>query len=109
MPRVGLFRVGTESGGECGKMKGKNMKTGKISYVNIVISVNDDGYLAECPEIQGAFAEGDTIEEAVFNCIDVFKMIAEYRKERSEKIGISELDVNPGIQISIAMPLSLSA
>lgn len=62
------------------------MKNGKLSYVNILISVNDDGYMAQCPGVQGAFAEGDTIEKAVFNCIDVKEMIADYRKERSEKM-----------------------
>ncbi len=42
------------------------MKNEKISYINIIINVNDDGYMAQCPGIQGAFAEGDTIEEAIF-------------------------------------------
>lgn len=46
------------------------------------MEANDDGYLARCPGIQGAFAEGDTIEEAIFNCIDVIKMIIAYRTER---------------------------
>jgi len=41
--------------------------------------------LANCPLIQGAFAEGDTIEEAIFNCLDVIKMILEYRDERGER------------------------
>lgn len=84
------------------------MKSEKISYVNILISVNDDGYLAQCPDIQGAFAEGDTVEEAIFNCIDVLKMIADYRKERSEKIAISEMDIEPDIRISLAMPISVA-
>lgn len=85
------------------------MKNGKLSYVNILISVNDDGYMAQCPGIQGAFAEGDTIEEAVFNCIDVLKMIADYRKERSEKMGISVIDLVPNMQISISLPVSVFA
>jgi len=67
------------------------MRNGKLSYINIVITVNDDGYLAQCPGIQGAFAEGDTIEEAIFNCVDVLKMIEDYRKERSETINLNAL------------------
>ena len=43
----------------------------KALYLTIVIEPDDDGYLARCPGIQGAFAEGDTIEEAIFNCVDV--------------------------------------
>jgi len=85
------------------------MKNGKLSYVDIIISVNDDGYMAQCPGIQGAFAEGDTIEEAVFNCIDVLKMIADYRKERFEKMGISVIDLVPNMQISISLPVSIFA
>jgi len=85
------------------------MKNEKISYINVVISLNDDGYMAQCPGIQGAFAEGDTIEEAIFNCIDVLKMIADYRKERSETMGISVIDMVPNMQISIALPVSTFA
>ena len=60
------------------------MPTKKALYLTMVIEPNDDGYLARCPGIQGAFAEGDTIEEAMFNCVDVVKVIAAYRAERGE-------------------------
>jgi predicted RNase H-like HicB family nuclease len=45
-----------------------------------------DGYLARIPGIQGAFAEGDTLEDAMFNCVDVFKMIIDYKKEEDKPI-----------------------
>jgi len=67
----------------------------KVSYINIVIALDDDGYLAHCPGIQGAFAEGDTIDEAIFNCLDVVKMIADYRKERDEPLGVNEVELTP--------------
>ncbi len=57
----------------------------KAFWLSIVIEMNDDGYLASVPGLQGAFAEGDSIEEAVFNCVDVVKMIAAYRAERGSK------------------------
>jgi len=60
------------------------MPTKKALYLTMVIEPNDDGYLARCPGIQGGFAEGDTIEEAMFNCVDVVKVIAAYRAERGE-------------------------
>lgn len=62
------------------------MKPKKTMLASIKIARNDDGFLASIPGVQGAFAEGDTIEEAIFNCIDVVKMIMEYRKERGEKL-----------------------
>ncbi len=64
--------------------------------------------MAQSPGIQGAFAEGDTVEEAVFNCIDVLKMIADYRKERFEKMGSSVIDMVPDMQIFPALPVSVS-
>ncbi|QTA90616.1 type II toxin-antitoxin system HicB family antitoxin [Desulfonema magnum] len=84
------------------------MQNGKVSYINIVITVNDDGYLARCPGIQGAFAEGDTIEEAIFNCVDVLKMIADYRKERSETMNLDALQMTSDMQISVALPVNVS-
>ena len=61
------------------------MKTTKIAHLPVTIERNDDGFLASCSLIQGAFAEGDTIEEAIFNCLDVIKMILEYHDERGER------------------------
>jgi predicted RNase H-like HicB family nuclease len=79
----------------------------RVSCLSIVIEDNDGGYLARCPGIQGAFAEGDSIEEAVFNCIDVVKMIAAYRKERDEPLRASEFSFSPKTQLTIAMPVGL--
>lgn len=67
----------------------------KALLLSLIVEINDDGYLARCPGIQGAFAEGDTIEEAIFNCVDVIKMIAEYRAERGESLGFHMLDLTP--------------
>jgi predicted RNase H-like HicB family nuclease len=62
-----------------------NMRAVSLS---LVLEANDDGYLAFVPGIQGAFAEGATIEEVIFNCVDVVKMIAAYRAERGESLGL---------------------
>jgi len=58
--------------------------------MKIIIRKNDDGFLATCPDIKGAFAEGETKFEAFYNLVDVIKMISEYRKdqEKHEEIGI---------------------
>ncbi len=84
------------------------MPSEKVVYLSIVIEPNDDGYLARCPGIQGAFAEGDTIEEAIFNCVDVVKMIAAYRAERNETLGVNEVSLTPNMQLSIALPVRIS-
>lgn len=48
----------------------------------MIVEPTNDGYLVSVPGMQGAFAEGDTGEEAVFNCVDIVKMIIAYRLER---------------------------
>jgi len=80
----------------------------KALYLTMVIEANDDGYLARCPGIQGGFAEGDTIEEAIFNCVDVVKMIAAYREERGEILGVNQVDLTPETQFSLAIPVGIN-
>jgi len=80
----------------------------KITYLPITIEPNEDGFLAKCSTIQGAFAEGDTIKEALFNCLDVIEMIFEYRKERGEttfNIDIEELSGRK--EIAFTMPIEV--
>ncbi len=67
----------------------------RTTILPVVLEANDDGYLASVPGLQGAFAEGDTVEEAVFNCIDVVKMILAYRTERGEPVGFGEIEFSP--------------
>ena len=83
------------------------MRKTKAIYLSLVIEANDDGYLAQCPGIQGAFAEGDTIEEAIFNCVDVIKMIAAYRAERGESLGFNEIELTPEMRMTVAVPVGV--
>ena len=83
------------------------MKATRAIYLSLVLEANDDGYLATAPGIQGAFAEGDTIEEAIFNCVDVVKLIAAYRKERGESLGFNSVAMTPESRLTVAMPIGL--
>ncbi len=83
------------------------MQDTKAIFLSLVVEANDDGYLARCPGIQGAFAEGDTIEEAIFNCIDVIKLIIAYRTERGESLGFNEVDLAPGTRMTVALPVGM--
>jgi predicted RNase H-like HicB family nuclease len=58
----------------------------RLLEIPVVISFEEDTYIARCPLIQGAFAEGETPEETIKELIDVIKMILQYRKERGEKL-----------------------
>ncbi|MBI1936846.1 MAG: hypothetical protein HYS25_01855 [Ignavibacteriales bacterium] len=84
------------------------MKKSKAIMASIEIEKNDDGFIARIPGIQGAFAEGDTVEEAVFNCIDVAKMIFEYRKERNESLGFNEFDLTKNIRMTFPFPIGVA-
>ena len=77
-------------------------------FLSLVLEVNgDDGYLASVPGIQGAFAEGDTIEEAIFNCVDVVKMISAYRAERGESLGFNEVEFTQDTRMTVALPVGM--
>ena len=83
------------------------MRNEQAMLLSLLLEVSGDGYLASVPGIQGAFAEGDTMEEAVFNCIDVVKLIAAYRKERGETLGFNTMVMTPESRLTVAMPLGL--
>lgn len=53
--------------------------------MQFTIEGNDDGFLATCPQIEGAFAEGDTQFDALYNLLDVIKMIQDYQHETAKK------------------------
>ena len=62
------------------------MRKEGVSLLPVVLELDEDGYLTSVPGIQGAVAEGDTMEEAIFNCVDVVNMIAAYRSSRGESL-----------------------
>jgi predicted RNase H-like HicB family nuclease len=74
---------------------------------SLQIEANDDGYLVSAPGIQGAFAEGDTIEAALFNCIDVIKLISAYRRERGESIEGDRVEITVDKPLTIALPIGI--
>jgi len=84
------------------------MSDKRAILLSFMLEINDNGYLASVPGLQGAFAEGDTIEEAIFNCVDVVKMIVTYRTERGEKLGFNEVEFTADTIMTIAMPIGIS-
>ena len=40
-----------------------------------------------------------SVEEAIFNCVDVVKMIAQYRAERGEPLTAQALEITPETQV----------
>lgn len=60
---------------------------GYAGALSLQLEGNGDGYLASAPALQGAVAEGDTWEEAIFHCSDVLALIVAYRAERARHDG----------------------
>lgn len=83
------------------------MSDTRTVFVSLVVEPNGDGYLATVPGLQGAVAEGDTVEEAVFNCVDVVKLIAAYRAERGEPLGVNEVKLTTTTRMTVAMPIGV--
>lgn len=70
--------------------------------LQVVIEQDEDGiFIAECPALQGCYAQGKTFEEAIKNIKDVIVMcIEELRAEKKkidlkypEVIGVKNLEV----------------
>ena len=66
------------------KMNKKNNK--KTYFYPVKVEPHKEGgYHIKCPILQGALADGETIEEAIDNIRDVMKLILKYREEREKK------------------------
>jgi predicted RNase H-like HicB family nuclease len=87
----------------CGQVTGKN----KSQLTSVVIKNNEDGYLARIPGIQGAFAEGDTPQDAIFNCIDVLKIIIDYKKEQNKPLNLETIELSDDSCLTFAIPIQL--
>lgn len=55
----------------------------------------EGGYYAKCPILQGASADGETIEKAIENLQDIIQLILKYKKEHEGKFAFP---VSPTLQ-----------
>jgi len=64
-----------------------------MQYTVIVRKAPDGFYIANCPLIPEAHAQGETYEECLANIKEVLELCLEYRKERGEEIP-DEIGIN---------------
>jgi predicted RNase H-like HicB family nuclease len=57
-----------------------------MQYTIVIRKAPDGFYIASCPLIPEAHAQGKTYEECLANIKEVLELCLEYRKERSEEI-----------------------
>ena len=58
-----------------------------MEYTVITRKAPDGFYIASCPVIPEAQAQGDTYEECLVNIKEVLELCLEYRRERGEPSG----------------------
>ncbi len=51
--------------------------------LKVEVPLEEGGFLATCPDLQGCHAEGDTVTEALDNVADVARLIIELCLEKS--------------------------
>jgi len=58
----------------------------RVEYPAIITPQETGGYLVEFPDLEEAFTEGETLEEALFNAAEVLTLMLECRLDDKEKI-----------------------
>jgi predicted RNase H-like HicB family nuclease len=80
----------------------------QVVNIPVTVSYEEDTYIARCPLLQGAFAEGETPEEAIKELVGVVKMILEYRKERKEKTdGLKDFVLGAHEKVCTSIPVAV--
>lgn len=59
--------------------------------LSVIIEKDDIGYVANCPDLQGCYSQGDSYEEAVSNIKDAIRLHIEDRLENGETIPMNPL------------------
>ena len=57
-----------------------------MEYTVVIRKAPDGFYIASCPLIPEAQAQGETYEECITNINEVLELCLEFRKERGEEI-----------------------
>lgn len=70
-----------------------------MTYTVIIRKAPDGFYIATCPLIPEAHAQGKTYEECLSNIREVLDLCVEYRRERGEEIP-NEIDTR---QVTVAL------
>ncbi len=66
----------------------------KSYNLQVVIEQDEDSvFIAECPALQGCYAQGQTFEEAIKNIQDVIVMCIQEMKEENKKINLKYPEV----------------
>ncbi len=73
----------------------------KNFHFSAVIEKDQDGYFAQCPELQGCYAQGESYEEALANIRDAIRLHVEDRLAAGEEIAQPETVSLTSLEIAV--------
>lgn len=68
---------------------------------SVVIEKDEEGYTAFCPELQGCYAQGETVEEDLDRIRDAIRLHIDDRTKSGEKIPRARLINLTTVDISV--------
>lgn len=78
------------------------MKKQNLTF-SVIVEKDDDGYFAECRELQGCYVQGKTYEEVMKNIKEVIELHVEDRKKHGDFV--SELQNQNNVSLTtFSMP-----
>lgn len=84
-----------------------NMQKQLYLYPIHIEPIEEGGFFAECPILQGCHAEGKTFSETIANIQDVIRVHLECRKEHGDNIAGIILKKPESISINLPVPITL--
>ena len=86
----------------------KFSKNKKISFYPVIIEpLEEGGFFASCPILQGCHAEGETYGEAIDNIRDVIKVHIELRQKKGEIISHIQIRKSADLNVQIPVPVGI--
>lgn len=80
----------------------------KLYFFPITIELLEEGgFLASCPVLQGCRAEGETYTKAIENIQDVIRVHIEARKAHGETIPEVSIPEKTDLRLTLPLPVSI--
>lgn len=74
-----------------------------MSYkISVVVEVDDDGYYAFCPELEGCQSQGKTLEEVMANIREAVELYLETMTEDEKQIALSREILTTSLEVQVA-------
>jgi len=74
-----------------------------MSYqINVVIEKDEDGYFAYCPELDGCYSQGDTVEEAKINIQEAIELYLETLSEQEKRDLLNREVLTMTLEVQVA-------